>query len=84
MKNKWIKKDGAGLVRAVDQAPSDVTATQLRSILEADGAFNALPEKDAQVLKKRQLITQVGHSKPFIGHCGGGWSPGMVMMICYR
>jgi len=62
MKNKWLKKEeggGKGLLRVVEELPVDITAQQLQALLTSQGAFTAIPEKEAQVLKKRQLIAQV-------------------------
>lgn len=47
-KNKWIAKDGAGFVRAVDSV-QDETAAQLKNL-------TSLAEKDLKEFQKRKLV----------------------------
>ncbi|WWD00856.1 phenylalanine-tRNA ligase, alpha subunit [Kwoniella sp. B9012] len=57
-KNKWIAKDGAGFVRAVE-APSDETADHLREINEKGD--HAGGESVTKELQKRKLIQPKKH-----------------------
>ena len=56
-KNKWIAKDGAGFVRAVE-APADETADQLRTIAEKGQLEDAAALKE---LQKRKLVSPRKH-----------------------
>ncbi|WVF69528.1 phenylalanine-tRNA ligase, alpha subunit [Kwoniella sp. CBS 6097] len=57
-KNKWIAKDGAGFVRAVE-APVDETAVQLREIKEKGD--HSAGESVTKELQKRKLIQPKKH-----------------------
>lgn len=60
MKNKWAKKDGATLKAIVAMEDvKDVTRTSLTALQDASGATSAIPDKDANALKRRKLITLI-------------------------
>ena len=53
MKNKWLKKQGDIITKAIEDAP-DVTAEMLRAV--ASGDINSVNKKELGLLKKRKLI----------------------------
>lgn len=58
MKNKWLKKQGDTLIRAVP-AVEDTTAQLLTRLHDALGDMGAISDEDQKNLKRRKLITQV-------------------------
>jgi hypothetical protein len=58
MKNKWLKKQGDTLIRAIP-AVEDTTAQLLTRLHDALGDMGAISDEDQKNLKRRKLITQV-------------------------
>ena len=62
MKNKWLRKEGTVLKRALAGVVDEVQA-QLREIQLAGGAEGVLPSDVLQNLIKRKMVRRVAHAR---------------------
>jgi len=74
MKNKWLKKQGDIITKAIEDA-TDVTAEMLRAV--ASGDANSVNQKELGLLKKRKLVSQTSF-KVFGIVKGKNWRPERV------
>jgi phenylalanyl-tRNA synthetase alpha chain len=79
MKNKWAKKNGDKLVAIVAIVDvQDETQEQLKALQDNDGvAEGALSDKDANLLKRRKLISLVNR-KSYVISRGESYAPKRV------
>lgn len=79
MKNKWVAKNGDKLVATASIADvSDETQQQLKALEENHGVSDAvLSDKDANMLKRRKLITLVNR-KSYVVSRGVAYAPRRV------